>query len=92
MNLLPFAVIWAGLVLAMIAMIVYRRRIARAEEPSLHVLQVGALSQQVSVGQKLEQIDRWGKLLTVVVVVYGLALVGVYMYTSFVQASTHPLG
>lgn len=43
-----------------------------------------ATSQQVTVSQKLDQIDKWGKTLTVVVVVYGIVLGGIYVYQSWV--------
>lgn len=88
-NLFPFAVIWALLATLVLLLIVYRYVIARKEDDTLHVLhEAGSVTQQVSVAQKLEQIDRWGKVLTVVTILYGAALAGVFLYRSFMQAST----
>jgi hypothetical protein len=39
------------------------------------------LSTQATVGHRLESVDRWGKSLTVVVVLYGLAVAAAYFYS-----------
>jgi hypothetical protein len=82
----PFVVLWALLALAVIGLIIYRRIVSAGEDDMIHVSDAaGAVaSQQVSVSQKLDQIDKWGKALTVVVVVYGVVLAGVYVYQSWV--------
>jgi hypothetical protein len=82
----PFIVLWAVLALAVIGLIVYRRIVSAGEDDMIHVSDAaGAVaSQQVSVAQKLDQIDKWGKTLTVVVVVYGIILGAVYVYQSWV--------
>jgi len=79
-------VLWALLALAVIGLIIYRRIVSAGEDDMIHVSDAaGAVaSQQVSVAQKLDQIDKWGKTLTVVVVVYGVVLAGVYVYQSWV--------
>jgi len=53
----------------------------------IHVSDAGgsATSHQVSVAQKLDQIDKWGKTLTVVVVAYGVILAAIYVYQSWVS-------
>jgi hypothetical protein len=42
----------------------------------------------VGIGHKIEQIDKWGKLLTAVGVVYGLILAGVYFYKTWTASSS----
>lgn len=92
-NLVPFAVIWALLATVVLILILYRFLVARKEDDTLHVLhQAGSVTQQVSIGHKLELIDRWGKILTVLAIVYGVAIAGLYLYRSFVQASTQYSG
>lgn len=92
-NLFPFAVTWALLATVVLILIVYRLLVSRKEDDTLHVLhQAGSVTQQVSVAQKLERIDRWGKVLTVLAIVYGAAIAGLYLYRSFVQASTQYSG
>jgi hypothetical protein len=90
LNLLPFAVIWAILAAIVIFLIVYRRRVAHQEDDTLRVLEGSdAITQQVSIAKKLEQIDRWGKTLTVVALVYGVAVGVSYIYQNWVQASNY---
>jgi preprotein translocase subunit SecG len=81
-NLIPYVAVWAVVALSVIVLLVMRKMVASKEDDQLHVLN-GASEQQVSVASKLEVIDRWGKILTVVAVVLGLAIATVYVYTSF---------
>jgi len=85
-NLVPFIVLWALLAVTVAAMIVWRKMVANQEDDSLHVLQ-GSVAQQVTVAQKLEVIDKWGKILTVITLVFGLILGAVYIYQNFVTMS-----
>ena len=78
-NLLPYAVFWGVLALVVVSLIVYRKAITNREDDSIH-LEGGMPSEQISLAHRLELIDRWGKTLTAIAVVYGLALAGVYMY------------
>jgi hypothetical protein len=70
---------------AVAALIVARKVAARNEDDSLHVNEVRVSVQQTTMAHTLDVIDRWGVTLTVVVVVYGLALLGVFLYNSWVQ-------
>lgn len=90
-NLIPFAVTWAILALVIIALVVYRRMVGRSEDATLHVLDgdVARVPHQVVVTQKLESIDRWGKALTIMLVLYGLLLAVIYGYQSFTQPTTY---
>ena len=88
-NLLPFTVLWMILSAVVVGLIVYRKWIAKDEDDTLHVMdcEVGLLSQQATVAHKLESIDRWGKALTAIALVYGLAVGAGYIYQSWVAAS-----
>jgi hypothetical protein len=83
----PFVVLWVALALVVIGLIVYRRIVSAGEDDFIHVSDVGGsmASQQVALAQRLEQIDKWGKTLTAVTVVYGLILGAVYVYQSWVS-------
>jgi len=83
----PFVVLWVLLALGVIGLIIYRRIVAAGEDDMIHVSDAGgsATSHQVSVAQKLDQIDKWGKTLTVVVVAYGVILAAIYVYQSWVS-------
>jgi len=89
-NLLPFTVLWMVLAMVVVGLIFYRKWVARAEDDTLHVMdsEIGMISQQAFVAQKLESIDRWGKALTAIALVYGLVVGAGYVYQSWVAAST----
>ena len=89
-NLLPFTVLWIILSAVVVGLIVYRKWIAKDEDDTLHVMdcEVGLLSQQAAVADKLKSIDRWGKALTAIALVYGLVVGAGYIYQSWVAAST----
>ena len=76
-----FLAIWVALALAVLGLIAYR--------DTLHLgASSGAVAQQSTVAEKLEQVDKWGKLLTIIVVVYGILLVAIYFYRFWVTSST----
>ena len=79
--------LWAVLALAVISLIVYRRVVAAGEDDMIHISDAAGsvTSQQVTVAQKLDQIDKWGKTLTVITAVFGIVLVGIYVYQSWVS-------
>ncbi len=93
-TLLPFLVIWAILAVILVVLYTYRRRIALMDDESLHVLDADAnmVAQQASVAKKLEVVDRWGKILIVLVVVYSLALAVFYIYTVWQESTRVSLG
>ena len=78
-NLLPYAIFWGVLAIAVVALILYRRSVASREDDSIH-LEGTVPGDQVTLLHKLDMIDRWGKMLTVIVVVIGLVLAGIYLY------------
>ena len=81
-NLIPYLAIWSVFALAVIVLLVMRKIVASKEDDQLHVLH-GTVTQQASVAGKLEAIDKWGKILTVVAVVFGIAIAALYVYSSF---------
>ena len=90
-NLLPFTVLWMILSAVVVGLIIYRKWIAKDEDDRLHVMDCeGALlSRQVAVAHKLESIDRWGKALTAIALLYGLIVGAGYVYQSWVAASNN---
>lgn len=86
-SLSPFLYIWLVLVAAVIVLFLWRQAIARREDDSIHVLQ-GSTHQQVTVAQKLDQIDKWGKLVTIIAVIYGVILGAAAIMQAFVSPGT----
>lgn len=78
-NLTPYAIVWGVLALIVIFLAFWRRHVASQEDDTLHVTgPETALSQQMTVARKLELIDRWGKVLTVILAITGLILAVLY--------------
>jgi len=88
LNLFPFAVLWVILAAAVLGLIVYRLIVAKHEDDTIHVMdsEAGIVSRQQAMALKLELIDRWGKTMTVIALVYGLAIFAGFVY----QALTAP--
>ena len=86
-SLIPFIVLWIVLAAVVLAMILWRQVVSRHEDENLHVMDTGAVSHQVEIAHKLDVIDKWGKLLTIITVVYGLVLGALYLYRSWIEMS-----
>ena len=86
-NLLPLFVVWSVLALVVLALFIWRQVVSSHEDDSLHVMH-GALSQQTSLAQKLDAIDKWGKILTVTTAVFGLLIAAAYIYGQLVGKSS----
>ena len=88
-NLLPFTVLWMMMALVVVGMLGYRRWVSRNEDDTLHVMDsdIGMVPQQAALSVKLESIDKWGKLLTVIALVYGLLVGCAYLYQSWSRPS-----
>ena len=88
MNLFPLLVVWVVLALSVLALFIWRQGVARGEDDSLHVMHGAIATQQTSLAQKLEVIDKWGKIMTVITVVLGLAIAAAYVYGQFAGRSS----
>jgi hypothetical protein len=86
--MISLIVVWGLMAIAVMALIVWRKNVARNEDDQLHVLQSGPVAQQAAVAHKLEVIDRWGKIVTAVTVIYGVLLAALYVYQIWVAGST----
>lgn len=87
-NFIPFLVAWGALTLVVIFLAVYRKSLSGKEDDTLHLnnMGTGAVAAQESLAAKLAMIDKWGKLLTIVSVVAGIALAGWYIYYVWTDA------
>ena len=82
-NFVPLFVVWGVLALIVLGLFLWRRSVASHEDDSLHVMS-GVVTQQTALAEKLDMIDKWGKILTVITVVLGLLIGGAYVYAQFV--------
>ncbi len=81
MNLIPYVSIWAVMTIGVVALALYRMAVASHEDESLHLSpnEARLIAQQIKVSRKIDTIDRWGKILTIVAALYGLLLAAVYL-------------
>jgi hypothetical protein len=82
---IPHIAVWAVLTTVVVILAIYRRRLDLKVDDTLHVLdsEAAAIPAQAAVAKKLAVVDRWGKILTVVAVLYLLGIAGAYIYSSF---------
>lgn len=84
-------ILWTLLAAAVIGLALYRKiAVAPREDDLIHV---GAgeerlISRQEATTRKLDAIDKWGKILTIVVIVSGLAIASVYLYQAWIAGQT----
>jgi hypothetical protein len=74
---------WTVLTAALIALFLYRRQVGRREDDFVHLSAVDAqvLNEQASMAQRLDTLDRWMKILLIVVVAFGLLVAAAYVYS-----------
>jgi len=83
--MLTLWIVWAVLTIIVITLAIYRKLAANKEDDYVHLSEGEAniISQQVTVAQKLEKIDTWGKTLTIVDVAYLVVLLSVVCYNAW---------
>jgi hypothetical protein len=92
-NLLPFVIAWAVLACGVAALAGYRKLVARGEDDSIHIRDIDAplVAKQRSISSRLNDVDRWGTSLTVVVSVLGLILATIYVWSKWVEGTQQGL-
>jgi len=85
--LTPLLAAWIGLACAVAGLAIYRRVVATHEDDMLHVSDNEArhVAEQATIGHRLDAVDHWGKILTVVVAVYGVLLAAAYAYQMWTE-------
>jgi uncharacterized membrane protein len=86
LDLRPFLILWLIEIAALIVVSFWRRAVAVQEDPALHLgaAHAGTAAEQIALAKKLEQIDKWVKILTVIAVVFGLLLGAAALYKAWV--------
>jgi hypothetical protein len=77
--------VWSILAMVTLGLALYRKLISAGEEDLIHLGpgEERRIPEQVALAGRLKTIDRWGKMLTVVTVLIGLAMAAVYLYQAF---------
>jgi hypothetical protein len=94
MNLIPYLMIWVVLAVVVIVLAIYRKMLTSNEDDTLHVLDGDAavVSQQTVLAKKVEMVDRWGKILTIVALIYGIVIAAGYLYFTWIASSEIRMG
>jgi uncharacterized membrane protein len=81
-NLTPAVVIWVVLAIATLGLALYRKLVSASEQDLVHLGpgEERHIPEQVDLATKLNSIDRWGKILTVITIAIGLAMAALYLY------------
>jgi hypothetical protein len=92
MHLTFLLATWIPLVVVVGVLAIYRNMMASHEDETIHVLDGDApqVAAQAKLSRKLEVIERWGKILTTIVVVYGLIIGVMYLYYVWQQGAKLP--
>ncbi|HTP35319.1 MAG TPA: hypothetical protein VMJ75_24250 [Candidatus Acidoferrales bacterium] len=81
-NLIPYVAVWSVIALAVVVLFIMRKMVSSKEDDNVHLLH-GTVTEQVVVAKKLDVIDKWGKILTVIAVIMGAAIATAYVYSAF---------
>ena len=85
----------AWMILAAIvgSLVVYRKFVSHAESDALHLSDAESeiVSDQKVLAHKLTAVDKWGKILTVLLIAYGIFVAGEYLFFAW-SASTRIAG
>jgi hypothetical protein len=85
MNLTPLVILWSLLVLAVLGLALYRKLLSTQEDDLMHIGtgEEKLISQQVQMASKMNALDRWNKMLLVLIVVSGLVLGALFLYRAW---------
>jgi hypothetical protein len=82
LDIRPLIAVWAIFALAVLVLFIRRKMVSSKEDDQLHVMSQ-ANPQQAVIAAKLEVIDKWGKIMTVITVLFGAAIAALYIYSAF---------
>jgi hypothetical protein len=87
-NLTPFLISWVVMAVGVLGLVAYRFFLSHHGDPYLHVnpQEMVQIQEQAVVGRRLEAVDKWGKILTGVTVLYGLVIAGLFLYSQWVAS------
>lgn len=86
MNVTPYIILWSLLGLAVLGLALYRKVIMMHQEDELVHLGAGEqklIPQQVALTEKIDKIDRWGEVLTILAVAFGLMIAAAYLWMAW---------
>jgi hypothetical protein len=86
--MISFVALWGLMAAGVIVLAVLRKMAAKGENEMIRVGDKAFTDQQAAIAGRLDKIDRWGKIVTAVAVVYGLVLLVIHLYNVWMQGQT----
>jgi hypothetical protein len=81
-NIVMLFTSWSVLLAAYVVLFIYRKQLERSEDDTLHVLaETSVLSNQQSIAHKMTVLERWSRIVGVVVLAYGAIIAAIYLYS-----------
>jgi hypothetical protein len=89
-SLIAQLVILALLAAIVVSLALYRMLVARKQDFHIHInaSEAPVVGEQAAIDQKLGWIDKWGKTLTIVTVVYFFALLAMVCYQQWIKSAS----
>ena len=89
-HLTPFVAIWAAIAAATLGLALYRKFISAGECDIIYLGtgEEAKIPEQQFLATRLAAIDKWGKTLTVVVLVSGLMIAVVFLYNVWLESGS----
>jgi hypothetical protein len=91
-TLMAQALIWMVMAAVVGTLAIYRKYVSRAEVDVLHLRETESVEipRQEAMAHRLDSIDRWGKVLTIALFVYGVAIACGFGYFAW-QSTNQPI-
>jgi len=88
MSMYTLTMIWSSLFIVVLVLAGTRKWVASHEDDTLHLHDSDAkiVRQQSWLARALDRLDLWGKALTAVVFLYGVALVARVVYMAWIES------
>ena len=82
--------VWCAMAAFVLSLAMYRKVVARSEDDLVHLGEADdrLVNQQKTVASRLEFIDRWERILTIVTIAFGLVVGVLYLYNGWMDSST----
>lgn len=88
-NFVVYLVIGAVFAIGVGALAIYRKHLANSEMDVLHIsdAESNMIGEQEELATRIAKVDRWGKVLTVGLVVYCLIIASIFLYHGWESTS-----
>jgi hypothetical protein len=86
--MIPLTVVWVVLAFSVLGLAIYRKFVARQEDDLIHIGsgQEKLVARQIDVAGKLDAVDKWGKILTIVTIFSGLIVAVIYLSRAWLDS------